>query len=154
MFYPPYYFYTIFSEYQCGDGISEDCQAEYDNPVNNENMDYFYKRCATEEGPNPLRSRCSLCCNGNNDYHDILRTCAGPNAETNFCDSSDTEEQNMCVCNSELCNDVCNGCDSNEFKCYQCSPQDSWCNNIDEVLDHGDEAQKLCSSKKCLISGK
>ena len=40
------------------------------------------------------------------------------------------------------------------FKCYQCSTQDSWCKNIDEVLDHGDEAQRICSSKKCLISGK
>ena len=104
----------VFSEYHCGDGISEDCQAEYDNPVNNGNKDYFYQRCATEEGPDPLRSRCSLCCNGNNDNNDALRTCAGPNAEINLCDSSDTEGQNMCVCNHNgLCNQFCNVCDKN-----------------------------------------
>ena len=43
---------------------------------------------------------------------------------------------------------------NDEFKCYQCSSHDSWCKNINEIINHGDEAQKICSSKKCLISGK
>ena len=27
------------------------------------NLDYFYHRCATEGGSDPLRNRCLLCCN-------------------------------------------------------------------------------------------
>ena len=47
---------------QCGDEISSDCQWEYDNAMENGNMGSFYRRCATEGGARPLRSRCSLCC--------------------------------------------------------------------------------------------
>ena len=149
--------FIYFTEYNCGNSISDDCQSEYNNAINNGNLDYFYHRCATEGGSQPLRTRCSLCCNNNDNDDDIgigiVRSCADQNDNIHDCESDGTLSQS-CVCGTNLCNDVCNECDSDEFKCYQCSPQESWCNNIDDVLDHGDEAQRICSSKKCLISGK
>ena len=144
-------------EYSCGDSISDDCQAEYDNAIRNGNIDYFYRRCATEGGSQPLRTRCSLCCNNNGNDEDfgvgIIRSCADQNDNIHDCESSGTLAES-CVCGSNLCNDVCDGCDSDEFKCYQCSAKDSWCYNIEEVQSHGENAKKICSSKKCLISGK
>ena len=40
-----------------------------------------------------------------------------------------------------------------DFKCYKCSAQDSWCEEINEVIGHGSEAQIECSTKKCFIAG-
>ena len=54
--------YLLFLEYQCGNYDSDDCKAEYGNAINNGNLEYFYHRCATEGGSQPLRKRCSLCC--------------------------------------------------------------------------------------------
>ena len=34
------------AEYLCDDKNSDDCQAEYNNAVNNGSLDYFYHRCA------------------------------------------------------------------------------------------------------------
>merc|ERR1719186_850123 len=48
--------------YTCGNTISSDCQAEYNNSKNNNNLAAFYERCKTEGGATPLRDRCSLCC--------------------------------------------------------------------------------------------
>ena len=48
--------------YQCGSDISDDCQSEYKNALNNGNLETFYERCKTEGGDSPLRARCSLCC--------------------------------------------------------------------------------------------
>ena len=44
----------------CDDKNSDDCQAEYNNALNNDTLDYFYRRCAREK---PLITRCKLCCN-------------------------------------------------------------------------------------------
>ena len=146
-----------FIEYSCGNSISDDCRSEYDNAIRNGNIDYFYHRCATEGGSQPLRTRCSLCCNNNGNDENfgvgIVRSCADQNDNIHDCESSGTFAES-CVCGSNLCNDVCDGCDSDEFKCYQCSAKDSWCYNIEEVQSHGENAKKICSSKKCLISGK
>ena len=118
------------------------------------NIDYFYHRCATEGGSQPLRTSCSLCCKNNDDDIGvgIVRSCADKNDNIHDCQGGTLAQS--CVCGTNLCNDVCDGCNSNELKCYDCNPQDSWCNNMDEVLDHGDEAQKICSARKCLISSK
>merc|ERR1712226_574278 len=43
----------------CGSGISDDCQMEWDDK---ESEEKFYERCDSEGGSNPLRWRCSLCC--------------------------------------------------------------------------------------------
>jgi len=49
--------------YTCGDYNSEDCNNEYNNGVNNGDLQSgFCNRCATEGGANPLRSRCQKCC--------------------------------------------------------------------------------------------
>ena len=56
------WFVCFFLEYQCGNYDSDDCKAEYGNAINNGNLEYFYHRCATEGGSQPLRKRCSLCC--------------------------------------------------------------------------------------------
>ena len=59
--------YPSFIEYHCNSTfISDDCQAEYDNAVQNGQLDYFYYRCATEPGALPLRTRCPLCCGEGN----------------------------------------------------------------------------------------
>ena len=52
-------------EYECGTTDSSDCTSEYENANNNNNLQSFYDRCATEGGSEPLRLRCSLCCSGN-----------------------------------------------------------------------------------------
>merc|ERR1712241_1660793 len=49
-------------ELECGDKISSDCRSECDNALRNGNLDHFYNRCETEGGSQPLRKRCSLCC--------------------------------------------------------------------------------------------
>jgi hypothetical protein len=46
----------------CGDTNSKHCEAEYSNAKANGDLDSFYRRCLEEEGSNPLRSRCALCC--------------------------------------------------------------------------------------------
>merc|ERR1712241_762605 len=51
-------------ELECGDKISSDCRSECDNALRNGNLDHFYNRCETEGGSQPLRKRCSLCCDG------------------------------------------------------------------------------------------
>ena len=53
-------------EYECGDSDSSDCTSEYNNAVNNGNLEGFFDRCANEGGSQPLRARCSLCCSQNN----------------------------------------------------------------------------------------
>lgn len=50
------------TSYSCGDTISQDCYTEHNNAKANHQMTNFCRRCATELGPQPLRSRCSLCC--------------------------------------------------------------------------------------------
>ena len=147
------------SEYQCGDGISDDCQSEYNNAINNGNLDYFYHRCAREGGSQPLRTRCSLCCNEDEptrDYlHSVIRGCADQNDNIQECDlESDEINSQLCICDTELCNDDCDDdCEPDGLKCYNCNPKDSWCNDFDEVLAQGDKAITGCSYNKCLIAG-
>ena len=103
--------YWNFSEYSCGNFTSEDCQSEYNNAINNGNLDYFYHRCATELGSQPLRTRCKLCCKENEpsilkddfyeEYDGVLRSCAKTD-QIDYCyEGVDTE---FCICDSELCN--------------------------------------------------
>ena len=153
-----------FSEYQCGYDISGDCQSEYNNAIANDDIDSFYRRCATEGGFQPLRTRCSLCCNEDNpsrDYlHSVIRGCANQNDIIQDCDEeSDSINSQVCVCDTELCNDECDDdCEpepgpADGLKCYKCNPKDSWCDDFDEVLAQGDKAIIGCSFNKCLIAG-
>ena len=102
--------FIYFLEYSCGNSISDDCQSEYDNAIRNGNLDYFYHRCATEGGSQPLRTRCSLCCNNNGNDKDygvgIIRSCADQNDNIHDCKSDGTLAES-CVCGTNLCNDVC-----------------------------------------------
>ena len=71
---------------------------------------------------------------------------------------SDEINSQLCVCDTELCNDECDDDCKPEpgpdgLKCYNCNPKDSWCNDFDEVIDHGDDAITGCLSNKCFISG-
>ena len=43
---------------------------------------------------------------------------------------------------------------ADNVKCYKCTSEDSWCLQEDEMKDKGDEAQTVCESNYCLISGK
>ena len=61
-----------FSDYECGYEISSDCESEYNNAVNNYDIESFYSRCETEGGSDPLRARCGLCCNQGNLYLSLL----------------------------------------------------------------------------------
>ena len=110
----------LISEYQCGDTISDDCRSEYNNAINNGNLDYFYERCATEGGSQPLRTRCSLCCD-ENDNTAVLRKCAKINDGIIPCD----EEPNggnvqECICDTNLCNDFCTDCNSSSKQSSVC----------------------------------
>ena len=75
------------------------------------------------------------------------------------CDlESDEINSQLCVCDTELCNDECDdncepGPGPDGFKCYNCNPKDSWCDDFDEVLTQGDKAITRCLSNKCLIAG-
>ena len=62
IFYFPLFNLQIFLD-DCGSGISDDCQMEWDDK---ESEEKFYERCDSEGGSNPLRWRCSLCCPGMN----------------------------------------------------------------------------------------
>ena len=42
---------------------------------------------------------------------------------------------------------------ADDFKCYNCNPNDIWCGDIEEVKNKSDEAQIICLSEKCLVSG-
>ena len=147
-----------FSEYQCGNEISIDCQLEYNFAVTNSNLDAFYLRCAIEGGTHTLRSSCSLCCHENGpsgDYlHSMLRGCSNLDDYVQYCDDeSDPINSQICICDTEFCNDLCDDCEPGpELKCYNCDPKDSWCNDFDKVLAQGDNAITECSSN-CLISG-
>ena len=88
--------------YQCGETVSDDCQAEYDNAVRNKNIEAFYRRCATEEGATPLRTRCALCCREDRLYN-IYRGCAIPKErDQNACHTLGFKK---CVCDTDLCNE-------------------------------------------------
>ena len=55
-------------DYECGEDISDDCQSEFNNHRNNNDMDKFYYRCGNEGGINPLRLRCRLCCENDGEH--------------------------------------------------------------------------------------
>ena len=104
-----------FSEYNCGNYTSDDCQSEYNNAINNGNLDYFYHRCAAELGSQPLRTRCKLCCEENEpsilknedheEYDGVLRSCAKTD-QIDYCyEGLDTD---FCICDSQLCNSANN----------------------------------------------
>jgi len=147
----------LISVYQCnGTYISDDCQSEYDNAVQNGDLEYFYHRCATEGGATPLRTRCSLCC-GEGGGCVTLRECAEEGIVSN--DGVDTHIR---VCEAGLCNDeeLCNveDCECNDsaasttspddFMCYECDVRDSECKGT-----NGREiSQTACPTEKCLIS--
>ena len=61
------------SDFECGYEISDDCLSEYNNAVDDDNLDQFYHRCDTEGGSQPLRTRCSLCCNKGHFFDSFLQ---------------------------------------------------------------------------------
>merc|ERR1719322_1958805 len=61
-------------DYECGNEISDDCESEYNNAINNGDLDSFYSRCETEGGSSPLRARCALCCNQDDQYVEVEGT--------------------------------------------------------------------------------
>ena len=100
------------AEYLCDDKNSDDCHAEYNNAVNNDTLDYFYRRCATEEGEKPLRTRCKLCCNADatgNYTFSSLKNCYADEECDGFYDPTFTSTR--CVCETNLCNYECNTAD-------------------------------------------
>ena len=97
------------AEYLCDDKNSDDCQVEYNNAVNNGTLDYFYRRCATEGGEEPLRTRCKLCCNADaagNYTFSALKNCYADEECDGFYDPTFTSTR--CVCQTNLCNYECN----------------------------------------------
>ena len=83
--------------------------------MNNGNLEYFYYRCATELGSQPLRTRCELCCEENEpsilkdenyeEFDGVLRSCAKTD-QIDYCyEGLDTD---FCICDSELCNSANN----------------------------------------------
>merc|ERR1712027_25788 len=86
----------LISEYHCNSTlISDDCQAEYDNAVQNGQLNYFYYRCATEPGALPLRTRCPLCCGEDLDCG-TMRACAKDDIT-----SMDELDAHIYVCETE-----------------------------------------------------
>ena len=45
------------------------------------------------------------------------------------------------------------GVKADYLNCYKCTGKDSWCDDLDEIIDQGENAITGCSSNKCLISG-
>jgi hypothetical protein len=72
---------TVEPALACGSYDSSDCKSEYNNGKNNGNLAHFYSRCRTEGGSQPLRSRCSLCCTGENAPAATTPTPAPQNAD-------------------------------------------------------------------------
>ena len=100
------------AEYLCDDQNSDDCLVEYNNAVNNITLDYFYRRCATEGGEEPLRTRCKLCCNADaagNYTFSALKDCYTNEEFDGFYDPTFTSTR--CVCETNLCNYECNTAD-------------------------------------------
>ena len=149
---------NINAEYRCGDEISDDCQTEYNNAQTNGNLEYFYERCATEGGSQPLRTRCQLCCNNQNNRYAVIRKCAEINDvihdDIHDCDENELYIKNECICGTQLCNRECH-CHSNGDgkKCYKCNANDPWCGNLEDLEDHGYNAQTKCASNKCKMIG-
>ena len=88
----------------------------------------------------------------------MLRGCSNLDDNVQYCDDdSDSINSQVCMCDADLCNDLCEDCKSglrsDGLKCYSCNPKDSWCDDIDEVIDHGDIGTIVCPTNKCLISG-
>ena len=60
------------SELKCGTKIDENCRKDYNNRKDNpEKLKEFYHRCRTEEGANPIRNTCALCCKQSNSLNRI-----------------------------------------------------------------------------------
>ena len=45
------------------------------------------------------------------------------------------------------------GENAGDLRCYKCSAADWWCDDIYEVISHGNDTITECSSNKCLIAG-
>ena len=77
----------------------------------NGNLDTFYNECATENGLNPLRTRCPLCCSDENHHLSAYRNCANFDEEINDdihgCDEGELFVKDECVCDKSLCNKIC-----------------------------------------------
>ena len=116
-------------EYHCDSTmpISDDCQAEYDNAVQNGQLDDFYYRCATETGEQPLRTRCPLCC-GNNTKSINERGEYECEADSSFDEvAKRCEDKQSCQvpASSELFGDPCEGIHKYlevDYKCIEPGP--------------------------------
>lgn len=51
---------------ECGRYDADDCKAAYRSGKYRGTLSNFYARCRSEHGSQPLRSRCTLCCTGEN----------------------------------------------------------------------------------------
>ncbi|EOD29534.1 hypothetical protein EMIHUDRAFT_456791 [Emiliania huxleyi CCMP1516] len=51
---------------ECGRYDADDCKAAYRSGKDRGTLSNFYARCRSEHGSQPLRSRCTLCCTGEN----------------------------------------------------------------------------------------
>ena len=67
---PKFFYLSSTEDYPCGDTVSNDCEKEYENAKNNDDMDSFYGRCFEETGSDRFRERCSLCCENKMDDDD------------------------------------------------------------------------------------
>ena len=101
----------------------------------------------------------------------VFRGCAASQAVPCHNDEAQCNGANICVCDHKLCNDVCNDfttaatdttddttertdtTNADNIKCYKCTSEDSWCLEEDDMKNKGDEAQTICDSNYCLISG-
>ena len=110
----------------------------------------------------------------------VFRGCATSQVVPCHNDEAQCNGANICVCDHKLCNDVCNDFtttatdttdDTTErtdttnaldtsttstldnITCYKCTSEDSWCLEEDDMKNKGDEAQTVCDSNYCLISG-
>ena len=107
--------------YSCGNETSSDCKSEYDNAIQNGNLDYFYRRCATEGGSQPLRTRCLKCCpNFPPSGED------GECAKEVFKGCATDQDQNKCsqeVCGYQVNKCICEGVSlcNQQGNCTQCS---------------------------------
>ena len=87
----------------------------YQNTIvpSNGNLGYFYKRCATEGGTQPLRTSCRLCCDigSYNKSNGVLRKCAEIDDiihdDIHDCSEDELYIKNECVCGTQLCNREC-----------------------------------------------
>ena len=80
---------------ECGNFDSADCLREYENGRLVGSFEAFFARCEDEEGADPLRSRCSLCCGGSPETSDEGYCCFWSEEGVDPCLSSVLENRGI-----------------------------------------------------------